>query len=67
MSATITRYVLVDRNDVEQDYEYEHLDEAKIRAGQQDCAVLAREYEYADSDLVWTPDGSYTWPPKDKR
>ena len=62
----IRRYVLVDLNDVEQDYEYESFDEAKSTAAKLgDHAVIERVYEYADSGLVWTPNGEYaSWPPK---
>ena len=61
----IRRYVLVDRNDHEGPEEYANLDEA-INAAQvlgEGEAVIARVYEYTDSELVWTPDGSDTWPP----
>lgn len=63
MSAEILRYVLVDRDDNEGDYEYTTLAEAKADAGD-DHAVVERTYTYDDSELVWTPDGSDTWPPK---
>jgi hypothetical protein len=63
MSAEICRYVLVDKSDVEQDYEYTRYDEAVEAAEKQDCAVIERKYTYDDSELVWTPDGSNTWPP----
>lgn len=66
MSATISRYVLVDENDVEQDYEYERYDEAQAEAERQGCAVIEREYEYSDSTLVWTPNASDIWPPRRK-
>lgn len=58
----IRKYVLVGRDDVEQDYEYLNYQEAEENARRQDCAVIARTYTYEDSDLVWTPDGSDTWP-----
>lgn len=63
MAATISRYVLVDRNDVEGEYEYESYDEAVRDAGTTH-AVIEREYEYSDSSLAWTPNGRNTWPPK---
>lgn len=59
--ASIERYVLVDRNGYEKDHEYESFDEARHDAGD-DHAVIERVYEYDDSSLVWTPDGSGTWP-----
>lgn len=61
--AEITRYVLVDRNDREGDHEYEQYDEA-VQAAGDDHAVIARTYTYDDSELVWTPNGADTWPPK---
>lgn len=59
----ISRYVLIDRNDQEQDYEYEQYDEA-VQAAGHDYAVIERHYVYDDSELVWTPNGRDTWPPK---
>ncbi len=61
--AEITRYVLVDRADQEGDYEYDLMQEA-IDAADADHAVIERHYVYDDSELVWTPDGSDSWPPK---
>lgn len=65
MSA-ILRYVLVDRDDTEHDYKYDDFAEAKRAGSEQDCAVIERTYEYNDSDLVWTPDGSSTWPSEEE-
>jgi hypothetical protein len=59
----ILRYVLVDRFDREGDQEYDTLDEAIAAAGDDD-AVVERTYEYGGSELVWTPDGGQSWPPK---
>lgn len=61
--AEITRYVLVDRDDNEGEYEYERYDEAVAAAGA-DHAVVERHYVYDDSELVWTPNGADSWPPK---
>ncbi|MBU8840193.1 MULTISPECIES: hypothetical protein [Mycobacteriaceae] len=61
--ASITKYVLVGTDDVEQDYEYDSCPEAIEAAKKQGCAVIEREYVYDDSSLVWTPDGSDRWPP----
>ena len=58
----ILRFVLVDRDDNEDLYEYEAGREAIENAGA-DHAVIMRTYEYSDSELVWTPDGSDMWPP----
>ena len=63
----ISRYVLVNRDNQEQDYEYESYDDAIAEAQDQDCAVIERTYSYDDSELVWTPDGSNHWPPKVNR
>jgi len=59
----IRRYVLVDSEDNEQDYEYSDWFEAARDAEERNYAVVARIYTFADSELVWTPDGSNTWPP----
>lgn len=61
----IQRYVLVDRYNVEGDYEYRDYDEAVKNAGLVgDYAVICRTYTYDDSELVWTYDGADIWPPK---
>jgi hypothetical protein len=62
--AQIERYVLVTSDDQELDHEYESFEEAMGDALEQGCAVIERVYEYSDSTLVWTPDGSDRWPPK---
>lgn len=59
----ILRYVTVNRDNQEGETEYLSQDEAMTAAGD-DCAVVMRTYEYDDSELVWTPDGSSTWPPE---
>lgn len=63
---TIDRYVLVDQDDYEQDHEYERYDEAQAAAEALSTphAVIVRHYTYEDSELVWTPNGRNTWPPK---
>lgn len=63
----IRRYVLVDADDTELDYEYDSFNEASAAASTQGCAVIARIYEYSDSELVWTPNGEEQWPPEDPR
>jgi hypothetical protein len=62
----ILRFVLVDRNNVEQDYEYTSFAEAKDQAVRQACAVIQRTYTYDDSELVWAPNNADTWPPESK-
>jgi len=64
--AEITKYVLVSRDDVESDYEYDSCQEA-IEAAGTSHAVIERHYVYDDSELVYTPDGSDTWPPAKRR
>ena len=67
----IRKYVLVDRNDTEADYEYGSLREARKAGAKYDQAVVARLYVrededliYDHSELVWTPDGGNVWPPR---
>lgn len=62
-TSDITRYVLVDQNDQEQDFEYTDCQDAIAAAGT-DHAVIERHYTYDDSELVWTPNGRDSWPPK---
>jgi hypothetical protein len=62
----ILKFVLVDRNDQEEDYEYTDRDEA-IKAAGTDHAVIMRTYVYDDSELIWTPNGKDTWPPKRRK
>lgn len=66
---SIHRYVLVDLTDQEGDVEYDNVQEA-IDAADEYHAIIERRYDYADSELVWTPDEGMncsTWPPKKKR
>ncbi len=60
--SNIRRYVLVDNKDNEQDYEFAYYQDAYDAARKQNMAVVARTYEYSDTELVWTPTGSDTWP-----
>lgn len=66
--ASIYRYVLVDEADNEEDAEYDSFDEALFAAQARggDVAIIAREFEYTDSELVWTPHGEDVWPPEQK-
>lgn len=58
------RYAIVDRSDTKVD-DIGSLEEAKrIARAAGDCAVVMETYEYSDSEVVWTPDGSDVWPPK---
>jgi hypothetical protein len=65
--AEILRYVLVTRDNHEEDYEYDRYHEAETAARERgtDVAIIERHYVYDDSELVWTPDGADTWPPND--
>lgn len=60
----IRRYVVVDRDDNEEDFEYESFEDAKSSASRSGGAVICRTYVYDDHELVWTPDGSSSWPPE---
>jgi phage I-like protein len=60
---TIIRYVIVNDDGREHDYEHETLEAAIDVATCKGSAVVARTYTFDDSELVWTPDGSDTWPP----
>ncbi|BBY54110.1 hypothetical protein H7J07_05730 [Mycobacterium koreense] len=63
--AEIRRYVTVDADDNESDWEYDSFDDAKAAAIRQgNAAVSCNIYEYSDRELAWTPDGSGTWPPQ---
>ena len=42
---------------------YKTLHEARAYASE-DQAVEMLTFEYSDRELVWTPDGSDTWPPE---
>lgn len=61
----IIRYVLVGLDDEEQDHEFPSMREA-IEAAGNDHAIVARTYVYDDHELVWTPDGTGTWPPSER-
>jgi hypothetical protein len=59
----IRRYVLVNEDDHEEDFEYWSYAEAERAAKRVGSAIIARTYEFADSELAWTPDGGDVWPP----
>lgn len=60
----IRKYVVVDADDQEGDYEFASFDEAREAAVKQgQSAVIVRVYEYSDSELCWTSTGADTWPP----
>ena len=58
-----TVWVTEDREGLEGNHEYTRYDDAKAHAARLGHAVKERTYEVADSELVWTPDGSAIWPP----
>ena len=62
-----TRYAVIDRND-EKVNDHEKYDDAVEEAKSDgNCAVAEEHYEYTDSTVVWTPDGTNTWPPAAKK
>jgi hypothetical protein len=65
----ITTYVLVNTDDEYVGEEMDTLDEARNAASQEDepHAIVEITYTFEDSALVWTPDGSDTWPPRQRR
>ena len=62
---SIERYVLVDRNNIEQEEAYEDFQEAQTEAEDKhpELAVITQRYVLEDSQLAYTPDGSGVWPP----
>lgn len=62
--AEILRYVTIDKDGEDGEDEFETAREAIEAARRIGGAVMMRTYEYADSELVWTPDGGDTWPPE---
>ena len=58
----ISKYVLVDQYGETESAVYDSYQEAEREAGSTH-AVIEYQFEYADSELVYTPDGSGTWPP----
>lgn len=62
----ITTYVVVDLDDQYVSEEHAGKAEAVNDAESRDepCAVVELTYEFADSDLAWTPNNASTWPPK---
>lgn len=63
--ADICKYVIVDAQDVSEDYEYDTLAEAEETAAKRDepVAIIERTYTFEDSELVWTSTGHDVWPP----
>lgn len=64
----IRRYVIVDANDNEWDRDYDQFDQAQSAAilAHEPLAIIARVYEYADSELLWSTtegDACTIWPP----
>lgn len=62
----IHTYVMVNLADEYVGHEMTTFDEAKNAASQEDepVAVVELTYVVDDTDLVWTPNGEQTWPPK---
>lgn len=62
--ASITRYVVVDDQGNEGDWEYNTMADAIEDApNDAEFGVIERVYEYDDSSLVFTSTGADTWPP----
>nr|WP_296763914.1 hypothetical protein [Rhodococcus sp. (in: high G+C Gram-positive bacteria)] len=61
----VYKYVLVDDSDEER-AEYDDYHEAVSAAEHWGYAIVTHTYEFADSELTWTPNGEDTWPPKDE-
>jgi hypothetical protein len=59
----ICKYVIVDADDVSEDYVYDTLSEAKEAAAQRNepVAIIERTYTFEDSELVWTSTGDTVW------
>jgi len=64
MSAEIRQYHLVDAEDSVEEWPYDSYQEAYEQARKRNMAVVAYVYEWSDSELIWTPNGENTWPPK---
>lgn len=62
-SGRIEKFVVVDENNREGDQEFDTWGAAAAAAGR-DNAVFRRIYDFQDSELAWTPDGSNDWPPR---
>lgn len=58
----ILRFVLVDSDNNEDNYEYTDREQAERDAAKESKAVIMRTYVYDDSELVWTPNGNDVWP-----
>lgn len=57
-----TRYAVVDGEETKVG-DHENYEEAVAEAKQRgNCAVSEEHYEYTDSKVVWTPDGTTIWP-----
>ena len=62
---TIEMFQVIDINGVATETTIYRTKEEAVEAAGQDQAVEMLTFEYSDSELVWTPDGSDTWPPED--
>lgn len=59
----ITTYVVVDENNQYASEEHDTMQEAINDATQRgNAAVVELQYEFTDSELVWTPNGGNVWP-----
>ena len=62
-TAQVAKYRLVDKEGQAEDHIYESYDEA-VEAARRTRAVEELQFEFHDSELVYTPDGSDEWPRK---
>lgn len=60
---SITTYVVVDENNQYVSEEHDTMQEAINGAEEHgNAAVVELQYEFTDSELVWTPNGGNVWP-----
>ena len=57
------RYAVVDKSDTKVDDRATLNEAIAIAKADGNCAVLQENYEYTNSTVAWTPDGSDEWPP----
>ena len=62
-SGRIEKFAVVNEHNHESDLEFDTFEAARSAAGNNN-AVVRRIYDFQDSVLVWTPDGSNDWPPR---
>lgn len=63
----IEKYRLLDKEGYATDEIFESYEDALEEAKDRNFAVEALIFEFRDSDLVYTPDGSWSWPPSKRK